>query len=84
MSDVMPKRLAQLVEALLHNGWNFQIVHGKDTGDSPFVSVEALKAGREHLCLTWHTRASGRYRLFSCMAGKHDITLGAALDEVTS
>ena len=63
-------------------GWDVLIRHGKDTGDSPFVSVEAVKPDR-HLRLTWHTRDTGTYRLFSCALGRRDLSLKAAREELT-
>lgn len=77
---MIPAKCTELVGALLAGGWSFILQHGKDTGDSPFISIEAkkLKDG-ETICVTWHTRAAGTYRLFSCMINKRDATLTKAL-----
>lgn len=62
-------------------GWSVLLQHGKDTGENPFVSVEA-REGDRHLRLTWHTRDTGTYRLFSCALGRRDISLKAAREEL--
>ena len=76
-----PKRLHDVIEALLDGGWNYMLNHGKDTGDSPFISVEARR-GNQGVRITWHTRATGTYRLFSCMVNKRDVTLTKALEVI--
>ena len=78
-----PKKLHDVVEALLDYGWSYMLNHGKDTGDSPFISVEAHR-GNPDVRITWHTRETGTYRLFSCMVNKRDVTLTKALEVVAS
>jgi hypothetical protein len=78
-----PKKLGTVVDALRDYGWNFMVNHGKDTGDSPFISIEARRE-KESLMITWHTRATGAYRLFTCMADRRDVTLAKALERITS
>jgi hypothetical protein len=80
-----PKKLNDVITGLLDYGWSFVVQHGKDTGDSPFISVEAKKSkDGETVRITWHTRATGTYRLFSCMVNKRDVTLTKALEVIAS
>jgi hypothetical protein len=78
---MIPAKCAELVSALLAGGWSFVVNHGKDTGESPFISVEARR-GRQDIRITWHTRATGTYRLFSCMVQKRDVTLTKAMEAI--
>lgn len=85
----LPDRASSLVHALLVHGWATKTVHGLDTANNRFVSVEACRGDHE-LRLTWHTRDSGTYRLFSALArgdgrgrGWHTTTLTAARDLAT-
>ena len=78
-----PPKLTDLVIALTQYGWSFVVNHGKDTGDSPYVSTEARR-GNDHVMITWHTRATGTYRLFSCMVNKRDVSLTKAFESVTA
>lgn len=82
MTDDYPKKLHDVVEALLDHGWSYFLNHGKDTGDHPFISVEARR-GNQDVRITWHTRATGTYRLFSCLVKKRDTTLTRALETIT-
>lgn len=53
-------------------GWHTRISFGEDTGGSPFVSVQGANANPDlpaQFYVTWHTRKTGTYRLFTCMAG---------------
>jgi hypothetical protein len=77
----MPSKCKEFIGALTDNMWSFVVNHGKDTGDSPFISTEARR-GNDHVMITWHTRATGTYRLFSCMVNKRDVTLTKALEAV--
>ena len=80
---MIPAKCTELVSALLANGWSFVLQHGKDTGDSPFISIEAKKhKDGKTIRTTWHTRQTGTYRLFSCMVNKHDVTLTKAMEVV--
>jgi len=78
---MIPIRCHDLIDALLGNGWSFMVNRGKDTGEHPFISVEARR-GRQDVRITWHTRATGTYRLFSCMVNKRDVTLTKAMEVV--
>jgi hypothetical protein len=80
---MMPTKCKELVAALAENMWTFQVIHNKDTGNGPFVSVEARR-DNDHLMMTWHTRGTGTYRLFSCMANKRDLTLTKAMEKVAA
>ncbi|WP_109527199.1 MULTISPECIES: hypothetical protein [Nocardia] len=88
-----PKALAELVDAALSHGRSFIVQHGVDSGDSPFVSI-AVKWLPEgcgvptEIRMTWHTRATGTYRLFSGIAcgiyrDWHDVTVKRAMELVT-
>ena len=77
-----PTGARQFAKDAIDAGWNVLIQNGEDTGGAPFVSVEARR-GLSHLRLTWHTRETGTYRLFSCADGRRDITLKAAREELT-
>lgn len=83
MSADYPKKLYDLVEALLDHGWSYMLNHGKDTGDHPFISIEARR-DRQDVRITWHTRATGTYRLFSCIVNKRDVTLTKARETITA
>ena len=76
----LPAKLHEAVSAALEGGWSFLVNHGKDTGDSPYVNFEARREGSKSITITWHTRATGTYRLFTCHNGRHDLTLTKALD----
>jgi len=75
----IPLKCRELIITLMDGGWSFVVNHGKDTGDSPFISIEARR-GTDHLMATWHTRATGTYRLFTCMINRRDTTLTKALE----
>lgn len=77
-----PSKLNDVVTGLLGYGWNFVVNHGKDTGDHTYISIEGRRDS-QHVMITWHTRATGTYRLFTCMVNKRDVTLTKALEEVT-
>jgi len=74
-----PVKFKQLVNTLLDGGWSFVVNHGADTGSHPFVSTEARR-GNDHIMITWHTRATGTYRLFTCMVNKRDVSLTKAME----
>lgn len=80
-----PKKLSNVINELLDHGWSFVLQHGTDTGEHPFISVEAKKTkDGETIRITWHTRTTGTYRLFSCMVNKRDVTLTKALETITA
>jgi len=80
-----PAKLSAVVTALLDYGWSFVVQHGTDTGDSPFISIEAKRSkDSETIRITWHTRATGTYRLFSCVVNKRDVSLTKALEAITA
>ncbi|WP_068059231.1 hypothetical protein [Nocardia xishanensis] len=87
-----PKALAELIEAALSHGRSFIVQHN-NSGDSPFVTFRAkwLPEGCDvttEVTLTWHTRSTGTYRLFTAIARGyyqdwHDISAKKALSLVT-
>lgn len=80
-----PAKLSDVVNELLSYGWSFVVQHGKDTGEHPFISVEAQKAkDGDAIRIAWHTRATGTYRLFSCCINKRDVTLTKARETITA
>lgn len=82
MSD-LPKRLPQLTEALTVNRWSYVVNHSTDTGGHPYIGIEARR-GTDTVMVTWHTRAAGTYRLFTCMHNKRDKPLVAVMAEITA
>lgn len=83
MSPTYPAKLSEVANALLDHGWSFVVNHSKDTGDHPFVNIEARRDA-QHVYVTWHTRNTGTYRLFTCMVNKRDMSLTKALEAVRS
>ena len=80
-----PAKLSDVITALLNYGWSFVLQHGEDTWNSPFISIEAKKTrDGETIRITWHTRATGTYRLFSCMVNKRDVSLTKAIETITA
>ena len=80
-----PAKLADVVTELLDYGWSFVVQHGKDTGEYPFISIEAKKSkDGTTVRISWHTRATSTYRLFSCMVNKRDVTLTKARETITA
>ncbi len=85
---VHPPASALLLEAV-DNGWSASLVHGVDTGGSPYVHVEARREQAPYrVIVTWHTRETGTYRLFSAMVGQgrgtHDVSLAKAHEALTT
>ena len=78
---MIPAKCKELVSALVDGGWSFMVNHREDTGNHPYISVEARR-GDGHVMITWHTRATGTYRLFSCMVNKRDVSLTKAMEVV--
>lgn len=76
-----PTAAAQFAALAIEHGWAVQAVPGTDTGNSPFVTVLAIRDS-ERLELTWHTRNTGTYRLSSAIRGggngARDVTLTKA------
>lgn len=63
----------------VNNGWRAELREGVDSGSSPFVTVYAKKDADSHLLMvTWHTRMTGTYRLFSCIYGRRTVSLKRA------
>lgn len=79
----IPVKCKSLVDLLAENDWSFALVHGSDTGAADYVTIEAVRDMRK-IIVTWHTRATGTYRLFSCMLDKRDVTLTKAMEVVTA
>lgn len=77
-----PAGLSKAVQAAMSAGRSFLVSHGEDTGGSPFVAL-TVKWDDAEVRLTWHTRGTGTYRLFSALArnggGWRDVTLTGAL-----
>ena len=80
---MIPAKCKDLIGALTDSGWSFVVQHGKDTGEHPFISIEARREAG-HVMVTWHTRATGTYRLFSCMVNKRDVSLTKAMEAVVA
>lgn len=78
-----PVKARQFLTDALDQDWSGALARGTDSGGAPFVTVRALDASGTELRLTWHTRGTGTYRLFSAMRQTktrkwHDITLKEA------
>lgn len=66
-----PKAMRGLVDDLRAAGWLFGVEHGEDTGGAPWLCVRAAHAPTERgIRVTWHTRGTGTYRLFSAMLSR--------------
>lgn len=80
-----PTAAAQLAALAIEHGWAVQAVPGTDTGNSPFITVLAIR-GDERLELTWHTRNTGTYRLMHATTGKNlgarTITIAKARQQI--
>ena len=67
MSDKhQPSR--DLLDLALDAGWSAIYQYGADIGDCPYISVDARQADRR-VTVTWHTRDTGTYRVFSVLYG---------------
>lgn len=64
-----PKGMRDLVTDLESACWRVQVGSGVDTGDNPWLTVEAVDptAPINSVRVTWHTRGTGTYRLFTCI-----------------
>lgn len=86
--EACPTRARALLDAAIDHGWAAAWQPGFDTSGAPFVTVRAVHrntgaAADTEIRVTWHTRATGTYRLFSAIAREpgrnwHDITLTQA------
>lgn len=79
-----PKKLTEIVAIALERGRSYSVIHGTDTGDNPFVALTVGWDGHE-VRMTWHTRSTGTYRLFSAIVRTptrdwHDVTATAAAE----
>lgn len=64
--EQLPKAARSLVEYADWAGWRHAVADGVDTGGSPFVTVALRHPESGHAFrITWHTRNTGTYRLFS-------------------
>lgn len=92
--DLWPVRMRDLVRAAQAAGWAVLVGHAQDSGGSPYLTVTAVDTMEpERLGLevkaTWHTRATGTYRLFSCLLfrpyrGWVDVTVTRAIEAVST
>lgn len=82
---MQPIAAAQFAALAITHGWSVQGKHETDTGNSPFITILAIR-GTERLELTWHTRSTGTYRLMHAVTGKNlgarTITLTKAKQQV--
>lgn len=76
-ATALPDRLAvppaarDLMLSCVDAGWDTLITQRVDTGGSPYVNVTARSEDPDgHIDATWHTRATGTYRLFHCLVGR--------------
>lgn len=60
------KAARDLVSLVEGSGWKWVAAEGKDNASNPFVTIVVGDvATGEQYKITWHTRATGTYRLFS-------------------
>lgn len=78
-----PTKCIELINNLLLSRWSFVVNHGTDTGGSPYINVEAARDNQK-LYITWHTRETGTYRLFSCLHNARTVTLTKAMEAITA
>lgn len=88
-----PKALTQVLDAALTHKRSFIVQHNEDSGANPLVTFTAkwFPEGSDvptEIKLTWHTRDTGTYRLFSAISrghyhGWHDITVKKAVALLT-
>lgn len=70
----LPAAAVELLALAERIGWKTSAEHGVDSGGSPFVTIDVgARRGDEawHYRITWHTRGTGTYRLFSKLARTH-------------
>lgn len=84
----MTQKARDLAIAAINAGWSVAFKRNVDSGNSPFVTVEAIRTGG-YFCVTWHTRDTGTYRLFHATFGEtrykaHDVSLKRILEEVAA
>lgn len=60
---------ADLLLQAANAGWSALIRQTKDTGGNPYVTVEGRRpdGSLAGFTVTWHTRKTGTYRLFTCL-----------------
>jgi hypothetical protein len=64
--QALPKAAVELIADAAERDWRIGVGHGRDSGNAPFVTVQlAIKDPDREYRLTWHTRGTGTYRLFS-------------------
>lgn len=73
----------ELLLLAIDNGWSAGLKHQTDSAQNPYVTVTAVRPEQpKRVEVTWHTRKTGTYRLFTCLVGAgvsaHDTTLQGA------
>ena len=79
----IPAKFRELIQLLIDNGWAFLVNPGTDSGGCPYLTVEAAHDNQK-LYITWHTRETGTYRLFSCLHNARVVTLTKAMEAITA
>lgn len=63
---VLPAAARLLLEHAEAHGWLTRVTRDVDTGGSPFLVVDVgIRDPTHHYQVTWHTRGTGTYRLFT-------------------
>lgn len=80
----MPAKLRHMMDTAVDAGRSLILAHGIDSGDHPYVAL-TVKWDNHEVRATWHTRATGSYRLFSAIARYphhpwHDVTADRAIE----
>lgn len=83
----IPPKALELLQLASERKLLSRLLFATDSGGSPFFTIETRPTA-EHIAafVTWHTRATGRYRLFACKLGKTgrmpDSSLAKVLEHV--
>lgn len=74
-----PKAAREFLNLAIDHGCAAAWKPGIDTGDSPFITVDVRRGDDIALSLTWHSRDTGTYRLFSALTGRGDAARDTSL-----
>lgn len=83
-----PPSALRLLQTAKDQRHNVRLIAGQDTGRNAYFTIETGADADGHAVrVTWHTRVTPTYRLFSCLIGSddrpHDGTLTAAIAQLS-
>lgn len=82
VADIPVRNARDLAAYAEKHGWKWLAVEGHDNGNNPFVTViVGNPADGEQYKITWHTRETGTFRLFSKL---HQRAFGMAWRDAPS